>query len=96
MNPRTKTTFVLLFALLLFVFTVSAAQTPQTPTQGDQIKKAEACCAMDSCCCCKGDSCDMDMKADGTMKHDMKDMKHDMKDHKGDCCKAKAKEAKKQ
>jgi len=35
----------------------------------------------------------MEMKADGTMKHDMKDMKHDMKDHKGDCCKAKAKDA---
>ena len=46
------------------------------------------------CCGCCADSCDMDMKADGTMKHDMKDMKHDMKDHKGDCCKAKAKDAK--
>jgi hypothetical protein len=42
------------------------------------------------CCGCCADSCDMDMKADGTMKHDMKDMKHDMKD----CCKAKAKDAK--
>ena len=39
------------------------------------------------CCGCCADSCDMDMKADGTMKHDMKD-------HKGDCCKAKAKDAK--
>ena len=46
------------------------------------------------CCSCCADSCEMDMKADGTMKHDMKDMKHDMKGHKGDCCKAKAKDAK--
>ena len=46
------------------------------------------------CCGCCADSCEMDMKADGAMKHDMKDMKHDMKDHKGDCCKAKAKDAK--
>jgi hypothetical protein len=38
------------------------------------------------CCGCCADSCDMDMKADGTMKHDMKDHK--------DCCKAKAKDAK--
>ena len=45
------------------------------------------------CCGCCADSCDMDMKADGAMKHDMKDMKHDMKAHKGDCCKAKAKDA---
>jgi hypothetical protein len=42
------------------------------------------------CCSCCADSCDMDMKADGTMKHDMKDHKG----HKGDCCKAKAKDAK--
>ena len=46
------------------------------------------------CCGCCAESCDMEMKADGTMKHDMKDMKHDMKDHKGDCCKAKSKDAK--
>jgi hypothetical protein len=39
------------------------------------------------CCDCCADSCDMDMKADGTMKHDMKD-------HNGDCCKAKSKDAK--
>ena len=45
------------------------------------------------CCGCCADSCDMNMKADGTMKHDMKDMKHDMKGHK-DCCKATAKDAK--
>ena len=36
------------------------------------------------------------MKADGTMKHDMKDMKHDMKGHKADCCKAKSKDKNKQ
>ena len=46
------------------------------------------------CCSCCADSCAMDMKADGTMKHDMKDMKHDMKGHKDDCCKAKSKDAK--
>ena len=46
------------------------------------------------CCGCCAESCDMDLKADGTMKHDMKDMKHDMKGHKGDCCKAKSKDAK--
>src|SRR5215510_12472534 len=46
------------------------------------------------CCGCCADSCDMDMKADATMKHDMKDMTHDMKAHKADCCKAKAKDAK--
>lgn len=57
-----------------------AAVVAQTPAQGDQ-KKAESCCAKDSCC--SGDSCDM------------KDMKHDMKDHKPDCCKAKAKDKKK-
>jgi hypothetical protein len=141
MKPRKITILVMLLGLLLLAFAVGVAQTP---SQGDQNKKPDACCAMDSCCCsgdscslkqdgsattdakpdvaarpdcCKGDSCkmhkkdmnhadgheccgccadscDMDMKADGTMKHDMKDMKHDMKGHKGDCCKAKSKEAK--
>jgi hypothetical protein len=38
------------------------------------------------CCGCCADSCKMDMKADATMKHDMKVHK--------DCCKAKAKDAK--
>ncbi len=142
MKPRKRTILVMLLGLLLLAF---AAGVAQTPSQGDQKKKADVCCAMDSCCCCSGDSCpmkqdgatpttatadtavkpdcckgdsckmkkkdmnhaddheccgccadscDMDMKADGTMKHDMKDMKHDMKGHKADCCKAKAKDAK--
>ena len=138
MKPRKTTILVMLLGLLLFAF---AAGVAQTPSQGDQKPKADACCAMDSCRCCSGDSCpmkqdgatakadgakadcckgdsckmkkkdmnhtgdheccgcwadscEMDMKADGTMKHDMKDMKHDMKGHKGDCCKAKAKDGK--
>lgn len=136
MKPRKTTILVMLLGLLLFAFATGMAQTP---SQGDQKPKADACCCCsgDSCPmkedgattttaaagttakpdCCKGDSCkmkkkdmnhaddheccgccadscDMDMKADGTMKHDMKDMKHDMKGHKADCCKAKAKDAK--
>ena len=135
MKPRKTTILVMLLGLLLFAF---AAGMAQTPSQGDQKPKADACCCCsgDSCPmkedgattttaaagttakpdCCKGDSCkmkkkdmnhaddheccgccadscEMDMKADGTMKHDMKDMKHDMKGHKADCCKAKAKDA---
>ena len=38
------------------------------------------------CCSCCADSCEMEMKADGTMKHDKKEHK--------DCCKAKAKDVK--
>ena len=141
MKLRKTTILVMLLGLLLLAFTAGVAQTP---AQGDQKPKADACCAMESCCgdscpmktdgaattaadmaakpdakadCCGGDSCkmkkkdmnhpdgheccgccgdscEMDMKADGTMKHDMKDMKHDMKGHKGDCCKAKSKDAK--
>ena len=87
MKLRKQTILVMLFGLLLLAFTAVVAQTP---AQGDQ-KKAESCCAMDSCPmktdgaeaksdCCKADSCDM------------KDKKHDMKDHTADCCKAKAKD----
>ena len=117
MKPRKNTILVMLLGLLLSAFTAGVAQTP---AQGDQKKKADACCATESCpsktdgaeccsgdscqmkqkemnhpegheCCgCCADSCEMDMKADGTMKHDKKDHK----DHKADCCKAKAKDAK--
>ena len=77
--------------------TTASAGTTATPDAA----KAD-CCKGDSCkmkkkdmnhadgheCCgCCTESCDMDMKADGTMKHDMKA-------HKGDCCKAKSKDAK--
>ena len=94
MKPRKITILVMLLGLLLLASAVGVAQTP---SQGDQKKKSDACCAMHKkdmnhaddheCCGCCADSCDMDMKADGTMKHDMKD-------HKGDCCKAKSKDAK--
>src|SRR6185369_8561362 len=110
MKPRKTTILVMLLGLLLLAF---AAGMAQTPSQGDQKPKADACCCCsgDSCPmktddatakadtakpdCCKGDSCkmkqkdmnhaddheccsccadscDMDMKADGAMKHDMK------------------------
>ena len=93
MKLRKQTILVMLFGLLLLAFTAVVAQTP---AQGDQ-KKPEACCRSGDSCpmktddaaaksdCCKSDSCDMDMKHE-------KDMKHDMKDHKADCCKAKAKD----
>jgi hypothetical protein len=46
-------------ALLLSAFVAVMAQqgTPQT----DQKKQAEACCAMESCCC-NGDSCPLKMR----------------------------------
>ena len=72
MRPVKKTTLILVLGLLLTAFTSGAAQTPP---QTDQKKATE------SCCCC-ADSCDMKMKDDATMKHDMKG-------HKGDCCKMK-------
>ena len=97
-----KTILIMLVGLLLVAF---AAVMAQTPAQGDQKKKAEACCAMESCCdkdgscqmkkegdqkdACCGESCDM-TKHDG--KHDEK-MKHESKDHK-DCCKMKQKNKK--
>ena len=79
--------------------TTATADTAAKPDccKGDscKMKKKDMNHADDhECCGCCADSCDMDMKADGTMKHDMKNMKHDMKDHKADCCKAKAKDAK--
>jgi hypothetical protein len=72
MRSLKKTTPILVLGLLLTVFSSGMAQTP---SQTDPKKTTE------SCCCC-ADSCDMKMKDDATMKHDMKD-------HKGDCCKMK-------
>jgi len=77
MNLRRLTILLTLLGLLLVA---AAAGMAQTPTQGDQKQKAEACCSMDSCCC--GDSCDMKAK-------------HDAKNH-GDksCCNVKYKHEK--
>ena len=72
MRSVKKTTLILVLGLLLTAFSSAMAQTP---SQTDPKKATE------SCCCC-ADSCDMKMKDDATMKHDMKD-------HKGDCCKMK-------
>ena len=57
-----------LMALLVSAFVSVMAQqgTPQT----DQKKKAEACCAMESCCC-NGDSCPM--KKEGATTADSKE-----------------------
>jgi hypothetical protein len=72
MKPRKITILVMLLGLLLLAF---AAGVAQTPAQGDQKQKAEAYCAMDSCCC-SGDSCSM--KEDGAATTDTA---------KADCCK---------
>jgi glucose dehydrogenase len=95
-----KHILIMLVGLLLVAF---AAAMAQTPAQGDQKKKTEACCAMESCC--SGDSCEM-MKDNADTKNnkdgccaescDMTkhDAKHDGKDHKDhkDCCKMKQKD----
>lgn len=104
MKPRKNTILVMLLGLLLSAFTAGVAQTP---VQGDQKQKADACCATNSCPsktddaeCCSGDSCKMKKKE---MNHpdgheccgccaDSCEM--DKKDHKTDCCKAKSKDAK--
>jgi hypothetical protein len=102
MKIRKNIVLILLFGLLLVAF---ASGMAQTPAQGDQKKKAEACCSMESCCC-KDDSCPM--KEEGAAKADAKDgccgsgdscemkAKHDLKDHgaKGDCCNMKHKDSK--
>lgn len=102
MKSRKNTILILLLGLLLFAY---AAVMAQTPAQGDQKKKAEACCSMDSCC--NGESCEM--KKDGTAQTEGKDsccgdscdmkkhdteMKHD-KDGKHECCNIKNKDKKK-
>ena len=87
MKTRKNSILAMLLGLLL---AVSAAGMAQDPAQGDQSKKTETCCAMDSCCCnngscpmkedtdakdgCCGDSCNM--KAEDSKNHS---------DHPG-CC----------
>ena len=102
MNPRKHTFLILLLGLLLVEF---AAVSAQTPSQGDQKKKTESCCAMESCC--NDDSCDMKKEGEANAegkhdccgescdmkKHDEK-MKHD-KDGKHECCNIKDKNKKK-
>lgn len=102
MKSRKNTILILLLGLLLVAF---AAVSAQTPAQGDQKKKSESCCAMESCC--DGDSCEMKKEGEANAegkhsccgescdmkKHDAK-MKHD-KDGKHDCCNAKNKKNKK-
>ena len=99
MKPRKNTILILLLGLLLVAF---AAVTAQTPAQGEQKKKAEACCSMESCC--SDNSCEMKKEgvanAEGKhdccgdscdmKKHDAK-MKHD-KDAGHDCCNMKNKD----
>src|SRR5215203_5271632 len=103
MKLRKNTILILLFGLLLIAF---ASGMAQTPAQGDQKKKAEACCSMESCCC-NGDSCPT--KKEGATDAEAKDgccngdscemkMKDDMKNHSdhqecgccGDSCDMKA------
>lgn len=67
MRPRKNPILIMLLGLLLFAFAVAIAQTP---AQGDQNKKSEACCSMDSCCC-NGGSCPM--KAEGAANAEAKD-----------------------
>lgn len=76
MRTRKNIILILVLGLMLTAFSAVSAQTP---SQGDQKQTTE------SCCCCSGDSCDM------KMKHDAK-MNHDMKGQKGDCCKMKQKD----
>ena len=84
MRPRKNTILILLLGLLLVAF---AAVTAQTPAQGEQKKKAEACCAMESCC--TDGSCEM--KKDGESNAEGTEAKHDccggdscdMKKHEG-------------
>lgn len=68
MRSHKSTILIALMALLLSAFVAVMAQqgTPQT----DQKKQAEACCAMESCCC-NGDSCPL--KKEGAANADAKD-----------------------
>lgn len=68
MKSRRNTILVMLVSLMLVAF---AAGMAQTLPQGDQKKKAEACCSMASCCC-DGESCPM-MKKDGASGAEAKD-----------------------
>jgi hypothetical protein len=97
MKPRKKI-LILLLGLLLVAFSVGIGQTP---AQGDQKEKAEACCAMESCCCNSG-SCPM--KENGATKAEGKEccccsgdsceMKANDAAKKGACCNMKHKHTK--
>ena len=90
-----KTILIMLVGLLLVAF---AAVMAQTPAQGDQKKKTESCCAMESCCGDNG-SCSMKKEGETTASADAAEAKEgcccsgdscemkdkDGKDHK-DCC----------
>ena len=93
MKPRKQIILIMVVGLLLAAF---AAVMAQTPAQGDQKKKTEACCAMESCCGTDG-SCPMkkegetagaDAKEECCCSGDSCKMKDnaDMKNHKEACC----------
>jgi hypothetical protein len=77
MKPRKNLILTMLLALTL---AASVTGMAQTPAQGDQKEKTHACCSMDTCCCCNGDSCEMktkdEMAKDGTKKESCCNMKH--------------------
>lgn len=72
---------------------LSGVALAQNPTQSDQKKETESCCAM-AACCCKGDSCSMKdhAKKDHSKEHSDKD--GGCCCCKGDSCKMKMKEKK--
>jgi len=72
--------FALGFVLALGL-AVAGAGFAQSTTPGDQNKKHESCCAMESCCC-NGESCSM---KHGDKQHAQKEAgKEDS--HKDGCC----------
>ena len=81
MKPRKNFILTMLLGLTLAASAMGMAQTPaQTPAQGDQKERPHACCSMDTCCCCNGDSCEMKVKNDtakeGAKKESCCNMKH--------------------
>ena len=66
MKSRKQTILIMLVGLLLVAF---AAVMAQTPAQGDQKKKTESCCAMESCCGENG-SCPMKKEGETTTNAD--------------------------
>jgi hypothetical protein len=79
MRPQKSVVLIALVALLLTALVAVMAQTPTQDPAKSADKKAESCCAMESCCCNSG-SCDMKkegmtasadtVKAGADMKHD--------------------------
>src|SRR5829696_8665121 len=67
---RSHKSSILIALMALSLSTFVAVMGQQGAAQTDQKKQAEACCAMESCCC-KGDSCPM--KKEGTANADAKD-----------------------